>query len=238
MSHRSQVIIIALLFFHIFGIQQIFATPYGGGTYGDQTYDETISAPGPSSTGVPDAGCAAIRPGSAPWLYAVRSESATTILLYFTDAADPVSSYALEYGIEPGNFRYSATNIGGKGMRMYRVQSLMPATKYEFRMLGSNGCATGPWSNVQSGQTLAVGEPIIPPDDADRIPPPTPTPPAQAVSTSPQDTRASTTLQEQTDGKKTPEEQRQQLGIPYIVGCLVALGVLIISGVILWSKRS
>jgi hypothetical protein len=61
----------------------------------------------------------------------------------------------LEYGTEAGNYRFSATNIGGKGTRSYLVESLSPDTTYHFRVRASNGCATGEWSNAISAKTFS-----------------------------------------------------------------------------------
>jgi hypothetical protein len=120
------------------------------------TTSDTSSTSG-SGTSSPSApGCGEVAPSSAPWLYGAITQNSTSILLYFTDAGDPVDSYALEFGTEPGNYQWGATNIGGKGMRTYLVQSLQPNKTYYFRVRGGNGCATGAWSNELSAKTKGL----------------------------------------------------------------------------------
>lgn len=109
----------------------------------------------PTATPAPSApGCTDSSPGArAPWLYAATAQSSSSILLYFTEAQDPVDRYALEFGTSANNYQFGADNIGGKGSYQYLVQSLSPGITYYFRVRGGNGCATGPWSNEISVQT-------------------------------------------------------------------------------------
>lgn len=101
--------------------------------------------------------CSAQAPGSkAPWLYGAIPQSGNSILLYFTEADNPVDTYALEFGTKPGEYSFGATNIGGKGSRTYLVQSLTPNTTYYFRVRGGNGCAPGAWSNELSAKTMSL----------------------------------------------------------------------------------
>ncbi len=118
------------------------------------TSSGTGSTSGTSNPSAP--GCGEVAPSSAPWLYGAIAQNSTSILLYFTDAGDPVNSYALEFGTETGNYQWGATNIGGKGMRTYLVQSLQPNKTYYFRVRGGNGCATGAWSNELSAKTKGL----------------------------------------------------------------------------------
>lgn len=98
--------------------------------------------------------CEAQVPGAkTPWVYAAIPQTNNSILLYFTEAGDPVDKYVLEYGTKSGNYAYGAPNIGGKGTRTYLVKSLAPNTKYFFRVRGGNGCATGGWSNEIMAKT-------------------------------------------------------------------------------------
>lgn len=99
-----------------------------------------------SSTGSP--GCSDSPPGpKAPWLYGAIAKSPTSVLLYFTDGDDPISYYALEYGLSSNNYIYGFPNIGKKGVRTFLVQYLKPRTSYYFRVRAGNGCAPGNWSN-------------------------------------------------------------------------------------------
>lgn len=109
--------------------------------------------PTPSPT-TPPSECTQSAPGNAPSLYAAIPRSATSIMLQFTAANDPVDYYALEYGTESGVYTWSATNIGNRDTRRYLVKSLSPNTTYYFRVRAGNGCATGAWSNEISATTL------------------------------------------------------------------------------------
>lgn len=111
------------------------------------------SEPSPNPTPSPPE-CNQTVPGSAPGLYSAVPRSATSILLQFTAANDPVDHYAVEYGTESGVYLWSATNIGNGDTRRYQVKSLSPNTTYFFRVRAGNGCATGPWSNEISATTL------------------------------------------------------------------------------------
>jgi hypothetical protein len=120
----------------------------------------TASTPSSSST-VTDYStapptCGNTPPSSAPSLYTASAQDSSSVLLYFTDAGDPVSSYAVEYGTSPGSYQYSALSIGTKGTRTYLVSSLLPATTYYFRVRGGNGCAAGSWSNEISAKTKGL----------------------------------------------------------------------------------
>lgn len=162
---------VALFFLLILAIavlpRAVLASTYGECAYGESTYGNGCAAsPTPSSgtSGSSDSGtsapsapsCTAQAPGSAPWLYGAIPQSSTSILLYFTDAGDPVDSYALEFGTSSGSYQFGATNIGPKGMRTYLVQSLQANTTYYFRVRGGNGCAPGAWSNELSAKTLSL----------------------------------------------------------------------------------
>lgn len=101
--------------------------------------------------------CEAQVPGArTPWLYAAIPQKNNSVLLYFSEAGDPVDKYVLEYGTKSGKYTYGATNIGGKGTRTYLVKSLAPNTKYYFRVRGGNGCATGNWSNEIMAKTKST----------------------------------------------------------------------------------
>jgi hypothetical protein len=101
--------------------------------------------------------CGDQTPGvKAPWLYGAVAQNGNSILLYFTEADDPVDRYALEFGTSSGDYKHGSDNIGGKGLRTYLVQSLQPNTTYYFRIRGGNGCATGGWSNELSSTTKGL----------------------------------------------------------------------------------
>lgn len=115
------------------------------------------SSSGSSSNAPTAPSCGNLSPGAkAPWLYGAITQNNSSILLYFTEADDPVDHYALEFGTKSGEYPWGATNIGGKGSRTYLVQSLQPNTTYYFRVRGGNGCATGGWSNEISATTKGL----------------------------------------------------------------------------------
>ncbi len=119
-----------------------------------------VTPPGPATTVTDHSAtaqtCGNTPPSSAPSLYAASSQDSSSVILYFTDAGDPVNSYAVEYGTSPGSYQYSALSIGTKGTRTYLVASLLPATTYYFRVRGGNGCAIGTWSNEISAKTKGI----------------------------------------------------------------------------------
>lgn len=101
--------------------------------------------------------CGDQSPGSkAPWLYGAIPQSPTSITLYFTEADNPVDRYMLEYGLNSGKYIYASSNIGGKGLRTYTVNFLLPNATYHFRIRGANGCAPGPWSDGISATTKSL----------------------------------------------------------------------------------
>lgn len=112
------------------------------------TSSDTSTASAPS--------CGDTEPGAkAPWLYGAIAQDGNSMLLYFTEAGDPVDKYVLQFGIKSGEYSWGSTDIGGKGTGTYLVQSLSPNTTYYFRVRAGNGCASGPWSNEISASTKA-----------------------------------------------------------------------------------
>ncbi|MEP7167533.1 MAG: fibronectin type III domain-containing protein [Candidatus Woesebacteria bacterium] len=151
MSLRSQVAIIVSLSLFLWPAH-VLATTYGSGNYGSHTYG-TVTSNTPVPNATPTVGCSQPNPGSAPWIYGAIIQSENSILLYFTDSADPVDHYVLEYGTKSGDYAWGNSDIGKKGSRTYLVQSLSPNTTYYFRVRGGNGCATGAWSNEVAAKT-------------------------------------------------------------------------------------
>lgn len=140
---------ILFVFFSFFASinSNIYASPYGEGSYGEGGFGaRTLTPAGPPI-------CSDQEPGSAPWLYSATPKSTGSILLQFTESSDPVDKYVLEFGTESDNYSYGADNIGGKGTKSYVVDLLSPNTTYFFRVRAGNGCATGPWSNEISATT-------------------------------------------------------------------------------------
>lgn len=149
----------------------VLAVGYGEGSYGVGNYNDgeqltpsptsnlgsgnSGSSNGSSSPSAPS--CGDPSPGAkAPWLYGAIAQNGNSVLLYFTEADDPVDHYALEFGTSAGSYQFGSDDIGGKGSRTYLVQSLQPNTTYYFRVRGGNGCATGDWSNELSTTTKGL----------------------------------------------------------------------------------
>lgn len=103
--------------------------------------------------------CSDKSPGTtAPWLYEAIPQGDSTIMLNFTEADSPVTTYVLEYGTASGNYPYGVQNIGvNESDRMsFEVKSLDSDTTYYFRIRAQNGCAPGDWSNELSAKTEGI----------------------------------------------------------------------------------
>lgn len=162
------IIIVILFFSSVFSTVQ--ASTYGSGKYGSGLYgigengntsnsnnNSSNDSSNSSSSSAPS--CNDQAPGTkAPWLYGAITQDAGSILLYFTEADNPVDNYVLEYGISPGKYQYGAQNMGVnlRGQMTYLVRLLSPNTTYYFRVRAGNGCAVGPWSNEISAKTRTL----------------------------------------------------------------------------------
>jgi len=107
-----------------------------------------------SSTSAPSCGNQA--PGAkTPWLYGAITQNSSSILLYFTEADNPVTKYVLTYGAKSGEYQYGVQDMGvnERNQMTYLVKSLSPNTTYYFKIRAQNGCATGNWSNEISAKT-------------------------------------------------------------------------------------
>ncbi|MEI7962158.1 MAG: carboxypeptidase regulatory-like domain-containing protein, partial [archaeon] len=103
--------------------------------------------------------CSDQAPGSkAPWLYGAIAQDSGSVLLYFTEADNPVNKYVLEYGTKSGDYPYGVQDMGvnARGQMTFLVKSLSPNTTYYFKVRGGNGCATGSWSNEISAKTKPI----------------------------------------------------------------------------------
>jgi len=110
-----------------------------------------------SSTLAPS--CSNQAPGAkTPWLYGAIAQDSGSILLYFTEADNPVNKYVLEYGTKSGDYAYGVQDMGInlRGQMTFLVKSLSSNTIYYFRVRGGNGCATGTWSNEISAKTKGL----------------------------------------------------------------------------------
>lgn len=101
--------------------------------------------------------CTTESPGDkAPWLQSGIAQTAHKVILHFTSAQDPYDHYTIAYGLKPGEYKYGAINVGDHETRSLTINSLNPNTTYYFRIMGVNGCATGPWSNELSVRTKKI----------------------------------------------------------------------------------
>ena len=110
-----------------------------------------------SSTSAPI--CGDQPPGAkAPWLYGAIAQDSGSVLLYFTQADNPVNKYVLEYGTKSDDYPYGVQDMGvnSGGQMTFLVKSLSPNTTYYFRVRGGNGCAAGSWSNEISAKTKGL----------------------------------------------------------------------------------
>ncbi len=110
-----------------------------------------------STTSAPSCGDQA--PGTkAPWIYSAITQDSSSVLLYFTEADNPVNKYVLEYGTKSGDYSFGVQDMGvnSRGPMTFLVKSLSPHTTYYFRVRGGNGCATGAWSNEISATTKGL----------------------------------------------------------------------------------
>ena len=119
----------------------------------------TITTQTNSSSTASAPGCNDPAPGiKPPWLYGAIAQGSGSVLLYFTEADNPVNKYVLEYGTKSGDYPYGVQDMGinSRGQMTYLVKSLSPNTTYYFKVRGGNGCATGTWSNEISAKTLGL----------------------------------------------------------------------------------
>jgi hypothetical protein len=103
--------------------------------------------------------CSDQAPGAkAPWLYGAIAQDSGSVLLYFTEADNPINKYVLEYGTKSGDYPYGVQDMGvnSRGQMTFLVNSLSSNTTYYFKVRGGNGCATGTWSNEISAKTKGL----------------------------------------------------------------------------------
>lgn len=104
------------------------------------------------------ADCSLTAPADAPNLYSV-SMSSSSATLYWVQPTSFFDSYTVSYGLTPSADAYSSILNMGKidGAVKYTVNDLFPNTNYYFKVLASNGCATGPWSETISTNLKGAG---------------------------------------------------------------------------------
>jgi predicted GH43/DUF377 family glycosyl hydrolase len=93
------------------------------------TASSTDSSSSPSSTSSSTSApiCGDQAPGAkAPWLYGAIAQDSGSVLLYFTEADNPVNKYVLEYGTKPRDYPYGVQDMGvnSGGQMTFLVKSL------------------------------------------------------------------------------------------------------------------
>lgn len=153
---------------------RVLASTYGECSYGEADYGDGCD-PTPTPTATPTSGssssnsssssndsttsapsCNDQAPGTkTPLLYGAIAQGSGSLLLYFTEADNPVTKYVLEYGTKSGEYQYGVQDMGvnERNQMTYQVNALSPNTTYYFKVRGQNGCATGNWSNEISSKT-------------------------------------------------------------------------------------
>jgi len=129
------------------------------GLFGQAATTSSSSSSSSNSSSSSSSTCNDQAPGSkAPWLYGAIAQDSGSVLLYFTEADNPVSKYVLEYGTKSGNYPYGVQDMGvnSRGQMTFLVKSLSPNTTYFFKIRGGNGCAVGNWSNEISATTKGL----------------------------------------------------------------------------------
>ncbi len=129
------------------------------GLFGQVPATTTSSSSSNSNSSTSTTACNDQTPGTkAPWLYGAIAQDSGSVLLYFTEADNPVNKYVLEYGTQSGNYPYGVQDMGvnSRGQMTFLVKSLSPNTTYYFKVRGGNGCATGSWSNEISATTKGL----------------------------------------------------------------------------------
>lgn len=161
----KQLSLVAIFLFSLL----ISPTHTFAGTYGQSSYGKGVYSVGGSQSSDRSAGvqgsttdtpvCNDQTPGTkSPWLYAATAQDGNSVLLYFTEADNPVTKYILRYGTKSGEYQYGVDNLGinERNQMTFLVQSLQPNTTYYFSIRAGNGCAVGSWSNELAAKTKDI----------------------------------------------------------------------------------
>lgn len=102
------------------------------------------------------AGCDNAKPGEPVITSAVASDKSVT--LTWTEPAENVTYYLIQYGLSKDAMAWGLPNIGGKGTTSFTINDLENGQKYYFQIRAGNGCEPGSFSNTldaQAGLTQA-----------------------------------------------------------------------------------
>jgi hypothetical protein len=156
------------------GVKAVNADPCGDGNTGGQTTPTPTptDSQNPAPTPTPTSGdsnssnsssgsnnsqpqqCTAGKPSTTS-ITSITKTGPTTVSLSWT-AVSPVTTYAISYGISPGNYQYGVPSTGN--VTSFVVGGLDPNATYYFQVRGVNDCMPGDASGEQSagGQVLGA----------------------------------------------------------------------------------
>jgi hypothetical protein len=115
------------------------------------TTSSSNSSSSSSSSSSPSApGCSDTAPAGTPDLFQI-DRTGDSAKLYFTPVNDRVQSYNVIFGHSDGDERYGGISMHAqnenKGVQSITIDHLDPKANYSFKVISTNGCATGEWSN-------------------------------------------------------------------------------------------
>ena len=130
---------------HTFTITQYVApTP----TPAPSSSSNSSSSSRSSSPSAP--GCSDKAPAGTPDLFQI-DRTGKQAKLFFTPVNDSVQSYNIIFGHYDGDERFGGISMQAqnenKGVQSITIDHLDPKASYSFKVISTNGCATGEWSN-------------------------------------------------------------------------------------------
>jgi hypothetical protein len=127
-------------------------------TYSAKTASSSSSDSSLSSSSPPAPSCGDTVSSGTPDLFQIDTNSSQAVL-YFTPVNGSVTGYFISYGLSPGKYQYGTKLSSGAstGVLSYTINYLSPNTTYYFKVLSSNGCASGNWSNEMNAKTTKQG---------------------------------------------------------------------------------
>lgn len=122
---------------------------------GSNNNSSSSSSSSSSSNNSGTATCDNQKPGNlAPYIWKTESLGNGKVRLYFNDAERPTTDYHLVFGIKSGKYIYGGIKVASYGDKSLIVSKLKLNTKYYFKLIPYNGCASGNWSNEVSVKTV------------------------------------------------------------------------------------
>lgn len=161
MGTLLQAVAVAVLVL-VMSVAPALATTYGGNTYGGGVYNvgeveanptsgSGSSGSSSSSSSRPSApGCSDTAPAGTPDLFQI-DRSGSQAKLFFTPVNDHVEKYHVVFGFDDGDERFGGISMPAQnendGVQALVIDHLDPKASYSFKVISTNGCATGEWSN-------------------------------------------------------------------------------------------